>query len=261
MGKLEDLKKYGQELAKKAGLNEEQVKTLLEAFDNETIREGFVMRPDYSRDLDKAAAKAKDKAEKDAKAFYDNWWSTEAKPAYDKAIALQEQYAKYKQLYGDLEQQNLNDGNNNKPPAGMTQEQIDKLISDKLAGVNENYSRTLKEAMRISTQHLKDYGEILDPEELEKFAAEHKYTDIPTAYQNFVAPKLKEKEEAAWQKKLEEAKAEGVKEGRSQAPTFPGERPREYVNPFLKQRGIPEGKDPKEVSRDAFLEVFRESNQ
>ena len=246
MPKVEDYIAYMTELAKKAGFTDEQAKPLLEALKNDTIREGFVPRPNYSSDLDRTRAEATTSA----KAFYDNWFATEGKPAHDKALAAISELSKYKSLYGDLD----GDGNAN---AGaktngnyLTQEQFQQELAKSLSSVNAATVAMQKKSMRIAAQHLKDFQEVLDPDDLEKFATEHNLSDIDLAYREYVSPRIQKRQAAEWEEKVKKAKEEGALEERSRMKTrTPGGR--EYTNPFLKPRDV-KADDP-EAGRAAFI--------
>ena len=104
MPKVEDYIAYFNELAKKAGFTDEQAKPILEALKNDTIREGFVPRPNYSHDLDEANAKARTAAIEEARTFYGNWVNTDVLPKYQTQIdAATKKLTRYQELYGDLE--------------------------------------------------------------------------------------------------------------------------------------------------------------
>ena len=260
MPKVEDMKKYAAELAKKAGLDEEQAKTLEALMDNDTIKNGFVARPNYSADLDsikaKTAEEAKASAYTEAKAFYDKWWNETGEPAYKQSQAVVEKYAKYRELYGDLDGSvsgtgmHGNGGNGN--GRQLSTEDVEKLLQERLAATNSAYINTTKQAMRVTGRHLKEFGEVLDPDELETFATRNGYTDIGKAYDAYVAPRREAKQQEEWEAKVKKAKEEGLQEGYTRrVNTAPGGR--EYVNPFLKSSGA----DP-EAGRNAFFEAWDE---
>lgn len=258
MPKREDYVAYMTELAKKAGFTDEQAKPLLEALNNETFREGFVPRPNYSSDLDSAVKRAKDEATASAKAFYDDWFAREGKPAYDRALAATEALGKYKQLYGDL------DGTPSPLPAGggngtngtLTKEQVQEMLNQGLAAAMTPIVNMQKTAMKIATQHYATFNEVLDPDDLEKFARDKGLTDVGIAYKEYVSPRLQERQNKEFEEKLKKAREEGAKEERSRLNVPANYAPREYVNPFLKPR---DANAPADAGRSAFFEGWDEA--
>jgi len=252
MPKVEDYVAYFKELAGKAGLSEEQAKGVIEVLNNPTIREGFVPRPNYSSDLDSVVAKTKAEATAQAKAFYDDWFAKEGKPAYDKSQQVIKDYAQYVALYGPLD--GSPSGSN--PSAGgngnyATPEQVKQSISEALAATMGSVVNMQKKSMRVAAKHLREFNEVLDPDDLEKFASEKGYRDIDQAYQAYVSPRIEEKRNAEWEAKVKAARDEGAKEERSRLKVPHDFKSREYVNPFTKPREKVE--NPEAASRDAFL--------
>jgi len=256
MAKKDDFIKEMQELASKAGLDAEQAKALEAIAANDAIREGLVTRSNYSRDLDavkaKATTEATEKATTDAKAFYDNWYQTEAKPAYDKALSVQELLGKYQSTYGTLD--GTPDPTNSNPTKYITPEEAQKMVTDATSATQAAFIDMQKKSMRVATQHLHDFNETLDPNDLEKFAKDQGYSDIDIAYDKYVEPRKLAKQQEDWEAKVKAAKEEGVKEGYSrQVATSPGGR--EYVNPFTKPN--PNADNP-DAGRDSFFAEWDE---
>ena len=99
MAKIDDYKTYFAELAKRAGLTEEQAKPVLEALSNEAIhkvfRDGFKALPDYSYDLDQVRDTTRTSAVAEAKKFYDDWFREKGEPAYLQHKKVADEYAEY----------------------------------------------------------------------------------------------------------------------------------------------------------------------
>src|SRR5438128_7193200 len=137
MPKVTDIKAYWSELAKKAGIADEDVKPFLEALDKEQVRktftDGFKPLPDYSHDLDDVRARTK--ADKDKE--YADWFAKEQEK-YKVYLESEAKAKRYEELYGSL------DGAppvTTTPPAGgttLTKEDIDRLLDAKL---NDTLSR------------------------------------------------------------------------------------------------------------------------
>ena len=236
MPKVENYEDYFKELAKKAGLSDEQAAPVLEALKNDKIREGFVPRPNYSADLDSVKAKAAEESRAaaiaESKAFYDNWYKTEAKPAYDKALAIQDQLSKYQTTYGALDD-GLNYSGSNGGSKQIKMEDVEKLVRDATAAQAAAFIDMNKKSMKFATKHLQEFNEVLDPDDLEKFAQTNGYSDIGQAYSAYISPRIQAKQTEEWEAKLKAAKEEGITEGRSRA-TASSVGAREYVNPFMK---------------------------
>ena len=105
MSKVDNYKEYWTKLAADAGIPQDKVAQIAEAFGDEAVakvlKQGFKALPDYSYDLDQVRDKTKADAITEAKAFYDNWYETTAKPAHEEAQRLAADYKKYQELYGD----------------------------------------------------------------------------------------------------------------------------------------------------------------
>lgn len=255
--KYEDFEPYWKEVAGKAGLEEEKAAAALELFKNDKIREAFVTRSSYSRDLDKvrdeAHKKGLDEGTTKSKAFYDKWWKEEGEPAHKQAMSILDEYNQLVSLYGKPDSPKGNGNGNGQQTFSM--EEVEKMLNDKLASTNSAYIDMLKKSMSVSARHLHEFGEPLNPEELEKFATDNGYSDINQAYQAFTAPRVAEREKAKHEEALAKAREEGLKEGlsRSHAPTS-GDRL--YDNPFLRK---PEGEVGQEAAKADFFSAFDES--
>ena len=257
--KLEEWESYAKELATKAGLEGEQAEKWLEVFKtNDKIREGFVPRSEYSRDLDsvrdKTAKEVKDKTYEEARKYYQNWVDKEVEPQRKQALAAIDQLAKYREAYGEL----TGDGNGGTPPpatSGLSKEDVQKLLLEQLTNWQPQIVNRQKASMKIATQHLKEFNEVLDPDELEKFAQEHNYTEIGPAYDAFVKPRREELSAKQQEEALKKAREEGFKEGRSQSSARTAHE-REYANPFLAER--PKDIDPR---AEFFAGLEGDSNQ
>lgn len=241
----EEWKAYAKELGDKAGLDKEQAAAWLQVFDNEKIREGLVSRSDYSRDLDsvrdKSAKDTKDKVTQDIRAYYQKWADTEVQPKLDQALKVVDELSKYKAAYGDL----TSSGNGDNPPVpkGLSKEDVEKMLADQLSAIQGSVISRQKAAMRVASRHLHDFNEVLEPDELEKFAQEHGYTDIDKAYSAFVQPRHEAALAEKHKEEVAKAREEGIKEGRSRA-AAPTAHEREYTNPFFRAKDE-KGEDPR----------------
>ena len=258
MAKVEDYKAYWMELAAKAGVPEDKAKAMAETLGDEAVakafKQAFKAVPDYSYDLDQVRDKTKSEATAEAKAFYDNWYATQAKPAYEHNLKIIEEYNRYKSLYGDVNNAE-GAGNVGANPGYMTEKQAEEMINRAMAAQNAAYVGLTKNSMRIATQHLREFGEVLDPDDLDKFASNKGFTNLDQAYKEYVAPRQEAKHTVEWETKVKAAKEEGAREERSRSKHPADSHGRGYVNPFTKQgEALPKDADPTVHARNAFMD-------
>lgn len=78
----------------------------------------------------------------------------------------------------------------------------------------------LKSVVKLSGDHLKRFGEPLDVDEFDEFLVKQReanpHIDVATAYSQFIAPRVSEKQKVEFDQKLKEAREEGRKEAMSQ---------------------------------------------
>ena len=255
MAKIEDYKAYWLDVAAKAGVPADKAQAIADAMGDDAVakamKQSFKAIPDYSYDLDQVRDRTKAESTAEAKAFYDNWYKNTGEPAYQEHLRVANEYKKYKELYGDL---NGNGGGSGDTTPRLTKEEAERLIDTRLAAHDQAYVGLTKSAMRVAVRHLKEYGEVLDPDDLERFATEHKFTDLNTAYDAYVKPKADAKAQADFDTKLKAAKEEGAREALSRHKIPTESKPREYINPFLSKPTVPKDTDPDAFSRDQFLE-------
>jgi len=212
---MADLKSYWQEQARKAGLSEEQMQAVLGVLGDEkvakTFADGFVTRPDYSRDLDKTRDEWKGKVDQ-----YDNWYKTQAMPAYQQAQTLSERLEAYRKQYGDIDPANPNPG----VTSGMSREDILKILDERQGHQNAAYMRVVKTISKANVDHFKRFGEPL-PDEFEDYAVK-RGGDPWDAYNSFISPKVSELQAKAEQERsqkhqdeLKAAREEGARDALS----------------------------------------------
>jgi len=255
MAKIEDYKAYWLDVAAKAGVPTDKAQAIADAMGDEAVAKAmkahFKAIPDYSYDLDQVRDRTKSEATAEAKAFYDNWYKTQGEPAYQEHVRVANEYKKYKELYGDL------DGNSNGGGAPrITKEEVEGIINDRLVAQNAAYTGLTKSAMKIAVSHFKEFGEVLDPDALERFGVEHKSPTLEVAYADFVKPKIDAKTQVDFEAKLKAAKEEGAREALSRHKIPTESKPREYTNPFQAKVEIPKDVDPDSFSRDSFLDAW-----
>ena len=234
-----DIKQYAAQLAKDAGLPDEQAKVFLEAVGNEKIAksfsDGFLRQDDYSRNMDSLR-----KREAEIKTYYEQQVAIAAKNQ-EVVNEYDAQVKKYKELYGEL------DGGTGRQPSVDTSNFIDKKTFDeRMNQLGQQSIQITKIASRCTADYMKRFGEVLDMDALEKFTLESGLP-LQAAYDKFIEPRNKEIENASFAEKLKKAREEGYTEGVSKAanPTDPGSpAPNGFMSNLLKKPdGAPNPRD------------------
>jgi hypothetical protein len=249
-----EAKEYFKNLAVKENLTEAEYDSILKAFDNEKtaklVLDAFVPRPEYSTALDqkekeRLAALTSEKEVRD-------WYNTKGKPAYDQNQASIDLLNKYRETYGNLD---AGERKELAKEAGMTKAEVEKFMDEKLTQSQNAMNTLLKQIPRLATQHFKEFGEVLDMDELEKLAV-GKNLPVDIAYKEMIAPKVEERRQADFTKKLADAKLEGAREARSKM--IPGDTASRTPNLLTDREKLPEGADPDKISRDAFSQGWND---
>lgn len=259
-----DWKKYWQELAAKKGIPAEKVQAIAEVLGDEAVAgafsEGFKTLPDYSRDLDKVRDEWKPKAEKADQ--WEKWYNEQGKPAYETNLAGIKALQKYQELYGALPEGDVapSPKPNGQVSNGLTKEELTKALQEQAA----SFVALTKQATRISAQHLSEWKEPLDFDQLEKFAVEGRYADLNQAYKDFIEPRRTERQQKEFDDKLKQRYEEGLREGRSRAevPGSGGGEPSE-PHPFFDRKQPAEKLSPsqaEEAARASFVQLWNESS-
>lgn len=212
---MPDLKAYWQEMAKKAGLSDEQQQAVSALLGDEKVgkvfADGFVTRSDYSRDLDRTRDEWKGKVDQ-----YDQWYKNQALPAYQQGQELAQRLEAYRKTYGDLDPNNPTGGGQ----SGLSREDMLKILDERQGQQNAAYMRVVKTLSKANVDHFKRFGEPL-PDDFEDFAVK-RGGDPMDAYNAYIAPKVQEaaaqaeaKKAAEWEEKLKAAREEGARDALS----------------------------------------------
>jgi hypothetical protein len=194
--------------------------------DEPWLKEAVMLRSDYSRNLDEMRPKV-EKADK-----WDTWMSEnwDDEHGMTKAeYALQQRNAEIQRRLeaaalgeGAVEQVTFDELNTHLN-AKVKELGLDKLVAKdefetvvktaKEEGVAyNNYTAHLAtRATYLAVKHDKEFGELVDPNDIFKFANENKISDLDAAYDKMVSDKRKAIGDADLQKKLDAAKEEGRK--------------------------------------------------
>jgi hypothetical protein len=252
---MADTKQYWLNVAKEAGLSEDQTKALEAAVANDKFANAFVPRPEYSRSLDAETQKYRDLV-----AQNEQYYKTEAQRAAENQNKVNEaltQAQRYRDLYGELEP-----GATPRTAAAQPAFDASKYISkdDYDAALKRIEGQSLfviKEGLKASQDYMTRFKKPLDIDALEKFAVE-KGLPINQAYREFVAPEAEAQQNATFAEKLAQARAEGAADALSRANVPIDTRSRE-ASPFLSNALKPVVKDAASMSESERANSFAEA--
>lgn len=211
-----DLKQYATELAKNAGVPDDQVQAFINVLGNEKVSkelsDRMLAKDDYSRSMDGITAERRKNAD---------WYANQLKIAEQNQKVVDEANARilaYKEIYGELP----DDGTPQRRAANgqyLSKEDFDKAMKEELAKRDGQFIAVTKDAMYCSSDYLKRFNEVLDPTALEEFAVKSGLP-LKAAYTEFIKPRVDAATNASWDEKLKAAREEGRIEGsKNKVPT------------------------------------------
>lgn len=254
-----EAKAHYQKLAQDAGLSKEETDAVVKAFDNEKfgkgVADGHKRNDEFSRAMDGVAAEKK---------RLQDWYEKEELPKYQRYNEGLGALEKYRELYGDLnDDQGLNNGGgrdrNRDGGAGMTKDEVDKYLEEKLKQRDGAYVGLTKTAVRISADYTKRFGDVLDVDAVEKLALE-RGLPLDQAYKEFIAPKEQAATEARHKDEIEKAKTEAVRDFQSRMKLPIDSKPKE-AHPFWDRKSPEAGKtemDQDQNSRSEFMKGWND---
>jgi hypothetical protein len=259
-----NLQAYWQELAKRANLPEDKAKLVTDALADEnvqkTFRDGFRPIPDYSRDLDRVRDETRDKTAGEIKAYYDEWYRTQAIPALQRkdveTAAAKAAAERYRQLYGDLDDGNSN-GRQVHSPSGdyLSKSEFENFMRQReQAEIN-----VLKAGLNAASHHMHVFGKPLDVDAVLRTANEKGLT-FDQAYQAYVGPELEKKTAETRAAEIKAAREEGARDALSRHKIPQDAGPKEF-HPFFDRKPVDKAK-PQPSERDsmaAFVEGWYEA--
>ncbi len=190
------------------------------------LQEGNLRQSDYSKKI---------------KAAQDYWeglvqWNKDAKA----------------QLARDRAALNTPEGEGTVVQNGVSKDELDKMAKEYLA-----YNSVIT---KLAMQHLKEYGEVLDPNDLLKISAENGGININLSYEKYVQPKREELNKKQMDEAVAKARAEGAAEAvkNLQIPTMetPFNPQNSQLDNLMKR---PEGQAAPEYGQLAALKAWKES--
>ena len=257
---VEEIKQYAQEFLSKNGMAPEKVSVIVETLGDPTaakaFADGFVPRPDYSRDLDKTRDDWQAKYNSAMKPAQDvlNWYNSEVKPWWEKNQEKVTGYDRYQQTFGPLDDTTNKDDKARQtvtPANVVTKEDLAAFMSQR----DEAYSSLLKLVPRLVSSHFRQFNEELDLDGLEKFAKD-KNLSLDIAYQQMMQPKVEAAKEAQWQLKAKQMADEAVRDyaTKHSLPVDTGPKP---VSPVWDGKTVDKtipGWKQDEIGQNAFME-------
>lgn len=182
------------------------------------MKEGVLARSDYSRQMDELtqAREALNAEVTEARTRISGWEDWYAKASQEVAN-VQTKLSTYEQRYGKL------DGTQPPQKPSLTEEDFHKRLTEELQRHDAMAIAFANDLTRVQIDHLKEFKETLDTDKLINDATKRGVT-LRQAYQEFVAPMIKEREEKRFEEALKKAKEEGAAEYASnhRLPFVPG---------------------------------------
>lgn len=261
MRSLEESKAYLTQLAKEAGLDEAATNAIVSGLGNEKfakgIQDGLSRHDEMSSAMDKARNQVTEWEKKVNQ--YDEWYNKTALPAVNEATQLRESLSKYETTYGKL-----SDGPTAAPANPDWQKTFDKKVQD----IGLSAIQVAKQISWASADYMKKFNDVLDPDELEKFAVSRGLTP-KAAYQEMIQPKLQALEQKAREESevkhaaaLKASYEQGLKDARSKQ-GWGSETARQDTDVFGRDKEAlkktPE--DAEDGARAAFLDAWSQAEE
>ena len=255
--KIEDLRKYWQEIAEKAGISEDVYAGFDAALGDERVakafRQAFVPVPEHHSTLDEAKADADGR-----KAELDRWYAEEARPAYETNLAGIERLRQYESMYGPLDSSNSTAGDASALGFGSKAD-LDKYLDDRFRAERAGYIALTKAIPKMTVDYYNRFGKVLDSDEVEKISIKE---GLPPdlAYEKYISPQVEEKRQSEFETKLKEAEERGRQDAISKY-HLPVESEPKESSPFFDRESTVTGKgepmsdmEQDKASRSSFIE-------
>jgi hypothetical protein len=251
VAKIEDLQRYWQDIATKAGLSQEQADLISESLADQNIakafRQGFVPVPEHHSTLDtlKASTEAREQE-------LNKWYNDTALPAYQANVAGIDRLRQYESLYGNLDPNSVH-------PAAGNPGNIEELLERKLRERDQSYISLMKVIPQMSLDYYKRFNEPLDMDAVEKIALKE---GLPPqlAYERYIQPKVEERRKAEYDAALKTAREEGYREAVTKHHIPVSTTPKDSLTLVRDEKaGPPMSQQVEEQnSRNAFMEGWND---
>lgn len=209
------------------------------------LKGGYLRQSEFSRKMDEIKAKEKDfekireKMDEWEKWSDDNW-DAEAGMTKAQKQAMEELARLRESGEGEMDFNKLADWTNkfvaekglvSKSDLETTLGEKEKQFTSNLDG----HSYLTMKVPHLLMKHFKEFGEILDPQEVVKKAEELKNYNLDSVYDGMVADRRQKISEEALNKKLEEARLAGIEEGKKAAMGSRSPSPTDSGSPEMSQ--------------------------
>lgn len=225
------------ELASQAGMSPDEIAVLTKFANAKSADLNNVIKAgteDYHAQLGRVRALTEEMEKQ--KADTTRWYETEIVPNYTR-------------LQQELEAAKRGSYNPTSTDKGLTMADVQKLFEDN----NARYASVIKEVGRISSRHAAKYQEELDTDALEKIAMDKKVS-ISQAYQEWISPREREREETAMKDRIKREREEAVREFASThslpVDPVPGGSQESFVNRMFKTTGNDKPMGADDIMRD-----------
>lgn len=255
MPKVNDIKAYWTELAKKNGIDDETMAPLLEALDKKdnfrkAFTDGFKPLPDYSHDLDQV----REKATKDTDAKYATWYEEEQKK-YQEYLKAEAELKEYRAKYGQ-------GPGSNTMANGLTKEEFEKLLDERMGQRLSQRDSAYMDLLEIREQHLGTFKKPLDTKAFETAWKEHPEwgNSMHSAYKFFVEPEMEKVRETEFNTRLQQKYDEGLRDGFSRR-SLPVDNGSKTFSPLFDRKVEVDKMNEREQenhSRQAFFDGLRD---
>lgn len=251
-----EAKQEFEKLAKDSGLSEDQVKAVLQAFENEKFAKG--VGTGYARHSEYSSAMDKLKNAETKIGQYEEWYSKQAAPAINAAQQIAAKLAAYEGTYGPIETGTTGERKAAAGALGITREELDKILKERSNAESAAFVEYERQMGDIRLDHYARFGEKINMEAFEKFMRENKAVDISSAYRNFVEPRLEEKRGKEFEERIKKERDEAVRDfaSRHKIPTEPRPEPTTPFEDLMKLKRDKDYDDSK--AKEAFVTSWNE---
>lgn len=244
-------------LAKDSGLTEDQMKAVLQAFENEKFAKGvgtgYARHSEYSSALDKLR-NAESEIEK-----YQVWYRDQGAPAVTAAQQVWQRLQQYEAQYGPLDDQTVRDRKAAAGALGITREELDKVLKERSDASTAAFVEYERQMGDIRLDHFARFGEKMDMDKFEKFMRESKSADIPGAYMKYVEPRMEEKRNKDFEDRIKKERDEAVRDfaSRHKIPTETRPEPTSPLEDLMKLKRDKDY-DGDTKAKEAFINTWNE---
>lgn len=261
-----EAKQEFEKLAKDSGLTEDQMKAVLQAFDNEKFAKGvgtgYARHSEYSSALDKLKnAESKIGQYEDKIGQYEDWYTKQAAPAITAAQQVAQRLQQYEAQYGPLDDQTVRDRKAAAGALGVTREELDKVLKERSDASTAAFVEYERQMGDIRLDHFARFGEKMDMDKFEKFMRESKSADIPGAYMKYVEPRMEEKRNKDFEDRIKKERDEAVRDfaSRHKIPTETRPEPTSPLEDLMKLKRDKDY-DGDSKAKEAFVSAWNEQS-